>query len=307
MLSGEERARNAKLLTSHFARHSFDAASMEKQDDQARRRSTIRSPKTPLARNNAKNLEPAHQVIVNLLLHRLIMQDLSPEELDEPFLSKVDYLDILSDLVLAIPACGIAIARYKPTETFHNVISNSPDPPQTAVSFILHKLLSQPRLNLDSRPTSKTGDKVLRLRAYRKTKISQASARLIVCLVARSGEVRRHVVEQLVFALSCGKLPCQEIKVLPPRSEFLNPNDDEMWAISSWGDLVAGLSSPRSSIDSLVANQDSNPSLSFPVIKLMLEHNISNALMVAVEKIGLHLNNPCKLRLICMQIVEFFL
>ena len=62
-----------------------------------------------------------------------------------------------------------------------------------------------------------------------------------------------------------------------------------MWAISSWGDLVAGLSSPRSSIGSLVTNQDStNSTLSFPVIKLMLEHKVAYALMMAIVRIALH-------------------
>ncbi len=276
-------------------------ASTEKsasQEDQPRRRSITKSPKsTPLAKSNAKNQEPAYQLI-SLLLQRLITQDVLPGESDEPFLSTIDYLDILSDLILAIPACGAAITRYKPTEQFHNVISECPDPPQTAVSFILHKLLSQSRLNFDSRPASKSDDKALRVRAYRKTKISQAGARLLVCLVARSGEVRRYVVEQIVFALlSCGQRPNQEkFNALPPRSEFLDPNEDEMWAISSWGDLVVGLSSPRSKIGSLVESQDSsNSTLSFPIIKLMMEKNISNALTVAIEKIALHLNDPCKL------------
>jgi hypothetical protein len=275
-------------------------ASTEKsasQDDQPRRRSITKSPKsTPLAKSNAKNQEPVHQLI-SLLLQRLIAQDLFPGEADEPFLSTIDYLDILSDLVLAIPACGAAITRYKPTVEFKNAMSECPDPPQTAVSYFLHKVLSQSRLNFDSRPTSEQQDKALRLRAYRKTKTSQAGARLIVCLVARSGEVRRYVVEQIVFALlSCGQRSNEEkFNALPPRSKFLDSNEDEMWAISSWGDLVVGLSSPRSKIGSLVESQDSSSSnLSFPIIKLMLEKNISHALMVAIEKVALHLNVPCK-------------
>ena len=290
----EERARNAKLLNSHFSKLSFDVASTEKpatQEDQPRRRSITKSPKsTPLAKSNTKNhIEPASHV-TSLLLKEIMRYPHDGESSVEPFLSTVDYLDTISDLVLAIPAIGAAIHRYKPTKEFHNAISGCPEPPQTAVSYILHTLLPQPRLNVDSRPMSDTV-KALRLQAYRKTKISQAGARLIVCLVARSGELRRYVVEQIVFALSCGQLPYgTETAVVAPRN--LLPNDDqevEMWAISSWGDLVAGLSSPRSSIGSLVTNQDStNSTLSFPVIKLMLEHKVAYALMMAIVRIALH-------------------
>ena len=290
----EERARNAKLLNSHFSKHSFDVAFTEKpanQEDQPRRRSITKSPKsTPLAKSNTKNhIEPANHV-TSLLLKEIMRYPHAGESSVEPFLSTVDYLDTISDLVLAIPAIGAAIHRYKPTKEFHNAISGCPDPPQTAVSYILHTLIPQPRLNVDSRPMSDTV-KAQRLQAYRKTKISQAGARLIVCLVARSGELRRYVVEQIVFALSCGQLPYEtETTVVAPRN--LLPKDDqevEMWAISSWGDLVAGLSSPRSSIGSLVTNQDStNSTLSFPVIKLMLEHKVAHALMLAIGRIALH-------------------
>ena len=290
----EERARNAKLLNSHFSKHSVDVAFTEKpatQEDQPRRRSITKSPKsTPLAKSNTKNhIEPANHV-TSLLLNEIMRYPHGGESSVEPFLSTVDYLDTISDLVLAIPAIGAAIHRYKPTKEFQNAISGCPDPPQTAVSYILHTLLPQPRLNFDSRPMSDTV-KALRLQAYRKTKISQAGARLIVCLVARSGELRRYVVEQIVFALSCGQLPYEtEPTVVAPTN--LLPKDDqevEMWAISSWGDLVAGLSSPRSSIGSLATNQDStNSTLSFPVIKLMLEHKVAHALMLAIGRIALH-------------------
>jgi hypothetical protein len=280
-------------LNSHFAKHSFDVtSSIEKsanQEDQPRRRSTTKSPKsTPLAKSNSKNhIEPANHVS-SLLLREIMRDPHSGVSSVQPFLSTIDYLNTLSDLVLAIPACGAAIHRYKPTKEFHNAISGCPYPPQTAVSYILHKLIPQPRLNSDSIPMNDT-DKAHRLQAYRKTKLSQAGARLIVCLVARSGELRRYVVEQIVFALSGGQLPNEKTTTIPPpQPESVDQDEDKMWAISSWGDLVAGLASPRSIIGSSVTSQDSNSTLSFPVVKLMLEHKVAHALMIAIERITLH-------------------
>ena len=69
---------------------------------------------------------------------------------ESPFLSTLDSVGILSELVLSIPACGAAVHRFKPAKGFtvQNAISGCPDPPQTAVSFFLHKLLPQPRTAL---------------------------------------------------------------------------------------------------------------------------------------------------------------
>ncbi len=187
-------------------------------------------------------------------------------------------MDTLSDLVLAIPACGAAIHRFKPTAAFHNAISGCPDPPQTAVSYILHKLLPQKR----SAPGQDL-DKALKSQAYNRTKLSQASARLVVCLVARAGEGRRRVISDLMFALRCRKSSGSEY----PLSQHKPIEDNEMWAISAWADLCLGLSAPKAASGSLTS-QDSNSTLSFGVVKLMLEAGAPHALMSALERIGLH-------------------
>jgi hypothetical protein len=182
LLSADERAKNAKRLNSLSAEHSVDVSFVD--DNQTRRRSIAKNPKATPLKSKAKNhIDPTNHVI-------------SGESSIDPFLSTIDHVDILADLVLANPSCGAAIHRYKPAIEFHHALSGSPAPPQTAVSFILHKLLPQPRLAV------RDTDKKLRAQAYNNAKMAQSGARLVVCLVARSGELRRSVVEQIVFALS---------------------------------------------------------------------------------------------------------
>jgi len=77
---------------------------------------------------------------------------------------------------LTIPACGAAIHRFKPAKDFkiHNVISGCLDPPQTAISYLLHKLLPQPR------PAPKQESEGTQITDNAKShKMSQAAARLM--------------------------------------------------------------------------------------------------------------------------------
>jgi hypothetical protein len=194
LLSADERARNAKRLNSLSAEHSVDVSFVD--DNQTRRRSIAKNPKATPLKSKAKNhIDPTNHVI-SILLREITRDPPSGESSIDPFLSTIDHVDILADLVLASPSCGAAIHRYKPAIEFHHALSGSPAPPQTAVSFILHKLLPQPRLAV------RDTDKKLRAQAYNNAKMAQSGARLVVCLVARSGELRRSVVEQIVFALS---------------------------------------------------------------------------------------------------------
>jgi len=253
LLSNEERAKNSKILASHFAKNAtIDAAITavsttsdkpnSQEEAQPRRRSKSphrssisKSPgKSSLPVKSTINGTPANHIATLLLRDIMRGTDLlqsSTADEKRPFLSTLDYLDTLSDLVLAVPACGAAIHRYKPTGSFtkfHHAISGCPDPPQTAVSFILHKLLPQPRETSGSNATD--SDKALKLQAYNKTKLSQAGARLIVCLVARSGEGRRRVIADLAFALSsCGQTQ--------PVQKQSDDDNTDMWAISTWSDL----------------------------------------------------------------------
>ena len=156
------------------------------------------------------------------------------------------------------------------------------------MSFFLHKLLPQPRtaLNKDLEKAKAT-DKSQKTQEYDKTKMAQAAARLMVCLVARTGEGRRQIITDLVFALSCGQISLTNSygSVEIPQQEALDTNA-EIWALKLWGELCVGLLAPRSS--NVLTSQDSNSVLSFEVVKLMLESGAAHALMMAIERIDLH-------------------
>ncbi|KAL7543885.1 hypothetical protein ACHAXR_013277 [Thalassiosira sp. AJA248-18] len=319
LLSSEQRMKNAKLLGLHSASNgnNNDASAAEKpgsQEDQLKQsRGRSKSPhraslgkkstpttKTACASGSAQRISKNHcqlngtpaNHITSLLLKEIVAttQLSSNSNHKQPFLTTLDYLGILSDLVLAIPACGAAIHRFKPPKDMiiHNAITGCPDPPQTAVSYLLHKLLPQPR-SAPKQVSGNTGSQ--KMLAFNKTKTSQAAARLMVCLVARSGEGRRRVISDLVFALSCGKYPIEKKSHNPGPvdSSQLESSDcnAKMWALKSWGELCMGLSAPRSS-NAVMPHQDSNSLLSFEVVKLMLDFGAAHALMVAIERISLH-------------------
>ena len=163
LLSAEERAKRTKLMSSHFAKSNADTSTQGKhssQDEQQPRRSsrgrsksphrsmlpkspgklttTAKSAPTPKKNHFTINGTPANHI--STLLLREIMCDTRPvvdlSSDKRPFLSTLDYLNTLSDLVLAVPACGAAIHRYKPqgSSKFHHAIAGCLDPPQTAVS-----------------------------------------------------------------------------------------------------------------------------------------------------------------------------
>lgn len=211
LLTNEERARHSKLIGSSVVSNMHGASSFTipnrkcfSQDDQANR-TRGRSKSPHLLRKDKQDPKKHLQFdgsppnyITSLLLTgalRVLLDD-TKLQTNRPFLLTHDYLDILSDLVLAIPSCGAAVHRFKlPGElSIHHALSGCPDPPQTAVSCLLHRLVTQPRttlLSLFATNKKYDNDADEKKRALMKARTSQASARLIVTLIARSGEGRR--------------------------------------------------------------------------------------------------------------------
>eukprot|EP00804_Cyclotella_cryptica_P030429 CCRYP_008520-RB/>CCRYP_008520-RB protein AED:0.03 eAED:0.03 QI:213/1/1/1/1/1/14/495/4469 len=303
LLTNEERARHSKLLglpvvsNIHCAASPIPNRKAFSQDDQATRtRGRSKSPHPskkdkpdPKRHHQFDGTPPSH--ITSLLLTGALRVPLNDTPLDanRPFLLTHDYLDILSDLVLAIPSCGAAVHRFKlPGElSIHHALSGCPDPPQTAVSFLLHRLVTQPRSLLGSNEKFVT-DANERKQALMKARTSQASARLIVTLIARSGEGRRRVVSDLLFALSCGRINNQQLLPSPSGTyPIISTNvidqDFEMQALQTWGELCMGIAAPRSV--RVNASQDPNSSLSFEVVKLMLDQGAAHALFFAIDRI----------------------
>ena len=300
LLTPEQRSRYSKLLVSNtnVATDTLESSTPNNgskrtnyQEEAPKRRGRSKSPhrKNKLIQLNGS---PASH-ISSLLLGEIFKMQSQNDKLSssktwqQSFLSTADYLDILSDLVLAIPACGAAIHRYKPSKNdfFHHVLPGCTDPAQNTVSFLLHKLIPQPRA--DPKQHVNDEDDTKRL-AFTQTKISQSAARLVVCLVARSGEGRRRVIADLMFALSGGRCPFENRSTASTSSDSVSNehgDDTECWALLSWGELCTSLSAPR--FHNSVIDVDSRM-LSFDVVKLMLECGGAHSLIYALERINLN-------------------
>ena len=223
------------------------------------------------------------------------------------FLWVANKLEILADLVLAIPACATAIHKFRPprgkersgrpSSLAHpsHALHGCPSPPKTFVSFLLHKLLAQDRwssrkdqqvwhrrnVGEDDNPEDVKSKKKA---AFRRTKVAQSTARLLVALVARPGEGRRRVIAELVFTLSGGQLGLSSASSFRPERPMLHTHASELHALQAWGELCIGLAAPRSN----GSNYDGNSMLSFEVVKIMLETGMAHALLVAIHRVPLH-------------------
>jgi hypothetical protein len=154
------------------------------------------------------------------------------------------------------------------------------------VSFLLHRLLPQDRWSYrqdqewDKREKYDESRKQKTKESFIKTKVAQTTARLLVALVARSGEGRRRVIADLSFALSGGLQKASGAKSLSADSPPISSCRDELelCAVRAWGDLCIGLASPRSN----GVNHDNNANLSIEVVKLMLDFKMVHSLIQAV-------------------------
>lgn len=225
----------------------------------------------------------------------------------EPFLVVDSLLEILTDLVLAIPSCASAVHNYRPnrardrkaraslTSEMRHALTDCPLPPKTFVNFILHICLPQDLVSIRNDPQiwdrrkgldddDTKAIKLKRARSYRVAKSSQAAGRLVLALVARPGEGRKRVCGDLVFALSGGGVGqgAPAVTNAEPEStrRFLAR---ELHALSAWGELCMGVIAPRSTgrpLDGLsVLNVDN--------IRLLLEHGMVHALLYGIRRIKL--------------------
>jgi len=204
------------------------------------------------------------------------------------FLSVGDCLDVLSDMVLAVPACAAVIHRYrdncKSMQNIQHALNGNPPPSPTAVSYLLHVLLPQNRSEVESKLTGSASEATSRKDAFNKLKVAQSVSRLLVSLCARAGEGRRRVISELSLALWGGNMRAKASTMCDAQYDIV---DKEMWALFSWGELCLGLAAPRSS----TTNRDSQSALSLEVVKLMLEHGMAHALLASVKRI-LNLHHP---------------
>jgi len=209
------------------------------------------------------------------------------------FLTTVEYLEILSDLSLAVPACAAAIQKYRPKKyVITHALSGCAPPPNSGVNFLLHVLLPQNRPTVPKEPRNTDGSpeevkvlKAQRKAAYEDVRLVQTSARLLVALVARAGEGRRRVIAELASALTGVHTGATGAPAATAATSGGDDNESRhMWALQSWGELCLGLAAPRSTS----ASQDGNSTLSFEVVRLMLESGMAHAVMNAIGQIKLY-------------------
>ena len=241
------------------------------------------------------NSSPANH-IVSLLISNIISScgqcvekenDKFPD--DKAFLWTANLLEILADLVLAVPACAVSVQKFRPqkpkdrpsaksaaTDSVVHALEGCPNPPKTFLSFLLHNILPQDRWSIRNdqqvwdRAKEEIGEQseavaARKKMAFRVNKVAQSAARLLVALVARPGEGRKRVILELTFALSGGHLG-HSLTTTMKAKPFVG-SAKELHALQAWGELCIGLASPRSN----GKNPEGNSSLSLEVIRLMLE------------------------------------
>ena len=320
LLSNEERSKNAKLLSGIGSSKAHGGVpvpppseKLSQESDKAKGRGRSKSPrrasksvaaaskqpdagKPTIGKNHFHiNGTPTNHV-TSIIMDRIVSK--SPrgrKESDkpnaQPFLSTCDLLDTLSDLVLAIPPCSAAVHKYPVKSPVTNILSGCSDPPQTFVGCLLHDFLPLPR----STPKGGKGgadsesDKASKILSFQRTQECQAASRLIVCLVARSGEGRNRVISDLIFALSGGKLLPSAATGKKAQVGLATGDatlSSEMWALQTWSELLLALQAPRSR-NSSSQDFNSNSVLSFEVILMMLDHGAAHALMFALDRVNL--------------------
>ena len=156
---------------------------------------------------------------------------------------------------------------------------------------MLQVLLPQnrPTIQKEPRDTDGTPDEVKTWKAQRKAayddvRLVQTSARLLVALVARAGEGRRRVIVELASALTGTNAVIATAAANVPNGRSGDNESRHMWALQSWGELCLGLAAPRSTSTS----QDGNSTLSFEVVRLMLECGMAHAVMNAIGQVKLY-------------------
>jgi E3 ubiquitin-protein ligase HUWE1 len=240
------------------------------------------------------------------------------------FLWAANLLQILADLILAVPACASAVHNYRPNRgkdkqrkgvslLFSHALKGCPAPPKTFISFILHSLLPQDRWSIrmdrqlwDRRKDDKEESspvKERKTRAYRVVKVSQTAARVLAALVARPGEGRKRVIADLTFALSGGRLGHSPSNAGCSKYSPSECTSKELCALQAWGELCLGFAAPRSN----GRNQEGTTSLSVETVRIMLETGLAHALLYAMNRVNLFhpmASNTCSVLLHPLEVLS---
>lgn len=247
---------------------------------------------------------PANHIVTLLITNILASTSTAADDVgvqtekfldDKTFLGTGPLLEVLSDLVLAVPACASAVQKFRlqRTKAIAHALDGCPTPPKTFLNYLLHVFLPLDRCSfrnnqqLWERATEEVLEEteainIQKKQAFRINKVAQSSARLIVALVARPGEGRKAVIKSLTSALSGGLLGTSS-QVF---TKTINGSAKELHALQAWGELCTGLAAPRSN----GKTPDGISSLSLEVIQKMLELGMAHALLYALHRV--RLENP---------------
>lgn len=244
-------------------------------------------------------------ILIDAILSLAVAEDSTTTQFQSSsFFLLSDLLQILADLILALPACAAATHSFKTYRVkerlrkglpahFEHALKGSPHPPRTLISFILHFILPQDRwsIRMDRQLWDRRKDsdddpdrvKERKARAYRIVKVSQTAARVLAALVARPGEGRKRVIADLCFALSGGRLGHHHLNFTNGKYTPLACLSSELCALQAWGELCLGFAAPRSN----GKNLNGPSSFSIEVIRLMLDNGMAHALLFAMNRINL--------------------
>jgi E3 ubiquitin-protein ligase HUWE1 len=332
LLSPDERLRNTASLTDIFTSLSSDNVSKfngrrssksksSHQHHKGAKRGPSPTKKTKKEKGEGQKgvsvlttpTSPPTAHVTYLIINRILLsvraepatnEIMDPFAEDTMFLWTGNLLEILADLVLAVPACASAVHNYRSHRSkdkagrsalVHHALSGCPAPPKTFVSFLLHSILPQDRWGIRNdhqiwERRKDDGDAEYELinerkkRAYRLTKVSHAAARVLVALVARPGEGRKRVIADATFALSGGRLGHgSDVSLQGVENESSSMNTSELHALQAWGELCLGFAAPRSN----GKNLESASALCIESLRLMLENGMAHALLYAMHRVRL--------------------
>ena len=285
-----------------------------------RRSSSVSSPKGKSSSRNVKRSSgkrsrslsqtaalPAASTVSSLV--HLALTTLAKERSEEyhnssgPFLFASELLDILADLILAVPACSVVVHNCRPFKNnenllksltkngFKHALTDAVHPPKTLSSFLLHVLLGADRWSIlrdwqlweqKTKENTNAATKERKRSEYQVLKTTQGAARVLSALALRPGEGRKRVIEDLVFALSAGYLGHGHTT---PNDKILrfSSRESSVHALQAWGELCLGLIFPRAPGKTL----EGSSSIRVENVKSMLDCGMVHALLFALHHVPL--------------------
>jgi E3 ubiquitin-protein ligase HUWE1 len=262
--------------------------------------------------DTAKAMETPASRLTGLLVQSIVASTYANDECEDEreFLSTHDRIDILADLVIAVPACACAVHNHRLhrakdksrrgsfiSQTTH-ALRGCPSPPRSFITFLLHTVLPQNTWSLRNDPQiwgrlkDYQGEnlefiKKKKRKAYHIMKTAQSTGRLLLSLVLRPGEGRKRVIADLTFALSGGRLGhgATSFPSDSTSSQKREPSQNsEIQALHVWAELCIAIAAPRNK----GKNLDTFSSLNLENIRIMLECGIVHALFYALHRVKIY-------------------